>query len=64
MKTTKRTYTPPPDAIYNAGKRKATVTKAIKLTEQVISEGSLKNHPTLIEAIRIMKNHRHILDKI
>lgn len=60
MKTSTRTYTPPPDAIYRAGKRKERVSKAISLLESLKED--LANNPSVLKTIAFLKEYRAELE--
>lgn len=63
MKLRKRTYTPPPDAIYHAGKRKAALTKAHRLLRSLWTEFNGDDLKKIDEVILIIKKKRQQLDE-
>jgi uncharacterized alpha-E superfamily protein len=63
MKTKQTKYTPPPDAIYNLGKRKERATNTIKLLKTLLIE-DLEGHPTIQSALEVMNGYRKSLDEV
>ena len=58
----KRTYTPPRDPVYRAGKRKEKVTKAIRLLESLKED--LANNSAVLKTIDFLKEYRKELEEV
>lgn len=58
----KRRYTPPPDPVYQLGKRKARFTKSITAIEAIMSD-SLVDKAKLESWVSYLKTARAVLDE-
>lgn len=58
-----RTYTPPPAAVYHAGKRKAALTRAHRLLRSLWTEFKGDDLAKIDEVILIIKKKRQQLDE-
>ena len=62
MKSRQVRYTPPPQPVYLAGKKKQRVTNAIRTLESVKED--MANNPVILKAIELLKEYRYDLDQI
>lgn len=60
-----RRYTPPPEPVYNAGKKKANATNLLKLIETVRNDtGNAFVRDELARALVVVKSYRKSLDEL
>lgn len=59
----RKTYTHPPQAVYNLGKRKQRTTVAIKSLKALLSE-ELEGHPVIESAVSVLEGYRKSLEEV